>query len=58
MTNGNIKIAILEATRFITKATELLQTRERERGLNPRESGAARRASMDLTRSLAAMRKA
>lgn len=64
MDSKKVKAAILEATRFIGKATELLKAEEEAKaafgssGLNPKESGATRRASMDLTRSLADMRRA
>ena len=63
MDREKVKKAIWEATRFINKATELLQEAEYTQtkygsGNCPRESGATRRASMDLTRSLADMRRA
>lgn len=62
MQHDKIKAAILEATRFVNKATLLLQTEKMfnpEHGCqrSPRESGAARRASLDLTRALADMRR-
>lgn len=56
MSDDKIKSAIKEATRFVNQATALLQVSQ-ERGMHPKESGAARRSSLDLTRSLAAMRK-
>lgn len=61
MQRNKVKAAIMEATRFIGKATELLRMHEsptvHRSGTFPRESGATRRASLDLTRSLAEMRK-
>lgn len=62
MQRDKVKAAILEATRFIGKATELMKALEsdeaKEYGITcPKESGATRRASMDLTRSLANMRR-
>lgn len=61
MQRDKVKAAILEATRFIGKATELLQLVENSRHehiwYHPKESGATRRASLDLTRALAEMRR-
>lgn len=54
-----IEEAVREAHRFIKRAEELLSATSADQGLYdfPVESGATRRASMDLTRALAAMRK-
>lgn len=54
-----IKAAVAEAKRFITRAETLLNTEDqRMYGYgSPKESGACRRASLDLTRALAEMRK-
>lgn len=62
MQHDKIKAAIMEATRFISKATEFLKAEEITSksewgGCNPKQSGAARRASLDLTRALADMRR-
>ena len=57
MTNDNIKTACHLAAKFAREATVLLKARERDdRSTHPKESGATRRASMELTRSLANMR--
>ena len=56
MKTHDIKEACRLAAKFTTQATELLQAREND-GTHPKESGACRRASMDLTRSLAQMRR-
>lgn len=60
----NIKKAKQEALRFVERADALLQERkkydegEKKYCFNaPKESGAVRRASLDLTRALAEMRK-
>lgn len=60
----NIRSAVAEARRFIQKAEAFeAQYSEYLRGTRiyhfnaPKESGAMRRASMDLTRALAQMRK-
>ncbi len=60
-----IKNAIAEAERFIDRAKDLLNTVKREETSAyvfesytvGKESGALRRASLDLTRALADMRK-
>ncbi|GEM_PF-1247201 len=72
MTAGQLKVAIAEARRFVTKA-ESLYARQRQReedirnpeleywdcmSVSPKDTGAVRRASMDLTRSLADLRRA
>ena len=63
MDRKKVKRTILEATRFIEKATDLLKAMESTEAKDcrwpyPKESGATRRASMDLTRSLSDMRRA
>lgn len=65
MKTENIKEAIEEAKRFIKFAEACVAARKETHGSGdyifhnhaPKESGAARRASMDLTRKLADMRK-
>lgn len=62
MQRDKVKAAIMEATRFISKANKLVKAMESdiEGGyprLHPKESGACRRASMDLSRSLSDMRR-
>lgn len=71
-TNTNIKAAVQEARRFIEKAEALIKLRgvdtnevaERTalgqyayESTFPAEQGAVKRASMDLTRALAVMRR-
>lgn len=69
MKHTALSAAIAEAERFL-RAARKLQSVERQDPVNalargnewvssyhPRESGAARRASMDLTRALAEMRR-
>lgn len=55
MTPETIKTAVAEAKRFIAAAKRLEATDQV--WSNPKESGALRRASMDLTRALADMRR-
>lgn len=65
MTPQNIRIAICEAKRFIQVAEALLARTAADKDSayrtypmhGSKESGATRRASLDLTRSLAEMRK-
>ena len=61
MTKDSVEIALLEAKRFIKRVMELEASVDpqstRSTYSAPKESGAVRRASMDLTRALAAMRK-
>ena len=60
-----IELAVAEAKRFIEKAESCLNAKSVTYGSGeyifhasaPKESGALRRASMDLTRQLAQMRK-
>lgn len=64
MQTDEIKQAIQEAKRFIKRAEECIEARKPYEShgyeftpIAPKESGALRRASMDLTRQLAKMRK-
>lgn len=64
MKTDNIRAAVAEARRFIQKAeafeaqvSAYLRGGSRHYFSAPKESGAVRRASMDLTRALAEMRK-
>lgn len=57
-----IDAAIAEARRFLQRAEELKQAEDKDSklycpGTKPRQTGALRRASMDLTRALADMRQ-
>lgn len=58
MQDDKVKSAVAEAKRFL-KAAEAWRKASEAHGYYycPRESGALRRASMDLTRALADMRK-
>lgn len=63
MNTDKAKAAVFEAKRFIKAAEDYLiadskRSKEGWRFNNPKEQGACRRASMDLTRSLAELRKA
>lgn len=67
MTRHDVEAAVSEAKRFIARADEVLalmqtyQERNNENapdsGYWPMQSGALKRASLDLTRSLAKMRR-
>jgi hypothetical protein len=65
MNKKEIEETVKEAERFIKKAKEYLKASSKTHGAGayifhaaaPKESGATRRASMDLTRQLAQMRK-
>lgn len=63
MNERDIKAAMIEAKRFVDVASKhLREDRENLDGVNivlrpGKNSGATRRASMDLTRALAAMRE-
>lgn len=59
MTNDQLLITMQEASRFIQKAQDLLDVRAgfADHYCYPKEQGAANRASMDLTRALAELRK-
>lgn len=60
MNISTVNAAVVEAKRFL-KAAEAFKKAEAEKKagyyMNPKESGAVRRSSMDLTRALAEMRK-
>lgn len=61
MNRNSLITAVTEAHRFLAKAEALQQAGESREKSNPfsgsKESGAVRRASMDLTRALAELRK-
>lgn len=67
MTKHDIEAALVEAVRFELRADEMLRrmkeyeaekgNKSPESGWWPMESGALKRASLDLTRSLAKMRR-
>jgi len=58
MKDHTLDQAIIEAARFIKAARELRRVRKYgEPGTHPRECGAAKRASMDLTRKLSDLRQ-
>lgn len=67
MTQSDIKAAVSEAIRFIARADEVLELMEAyknrkgedapDSGYWPMQSGVLKRASLDLTRSLAKMRR-
>lgn len=58
MKSESVDKAISEAKRFIEKASELKLVSIGKTGYSfPKESGAAMRASMDLTRALADLRQ-
>lgn len=54
-----LTVAVEEARRFMRAAEQLLHARTMRRGQydNPREQGTVKRASLDLTRSLADLRR-
>lgn len=62
MTEEKLKHAIAEAERFLSAAKALRARRKRDEWLSDwqgcRESGACRRASLDLTRALSDLRRA
>lgn len=63
MNKNTLITAVTEAHRFLARAEELQQKYDELQGslqdpfLGSKESGAVRRASMDLTRALAELRK-
>lgn len=62
MTTESIKAAMAEATRFLLRASKALkraklEAKEEYGAATTKEMAATRRASMDLTRALAEMRK-
>lgn len=53
-----LQTAVAEAERFLARANDLQDAQIAEPGAtHPREAGAVRRASMDLTRALADLRR-
>lgn len=56
MKPGTLDQAMVAAARFLREARALRKARK-EPGTHPREAGATRRASMDLTRTLADLRQ-
>lgn len=58
MRDTQLETAVAEAKRFIERVEALKRAEANESDYNhPRESGAVRRASMDLTRALADLRR-
>ncbi|RVT75645.1 hypothetical protein EM858_14455 [Agrobacterium sp. CNPSo 2736] len=64
MNRNKLQIAVAEARRFIARAEALPPPKPYECGIStimydnfPREQGAIKRASMDLTRALADLRR-
>lgn len=60
MNNETLNTAAIEAQRFLRAINSLKSAEEGNKAsyyTNPKETGALRRASMDLTRALAQMRK-
>lgn len=60
MNQESVNAAVYEAKRFVRAAEAYIKAKranERTYYTNPKESGACRRASLDLTRALAEMRK-
>lgn len=58
MNHDTLKAAIREARRFLEAAAKAEKAfKEGTASYSPKETGAARRASMDLTRALADLRR-
>jgi len=57
MNRDKLAVAVAEAKRFIERAKALPPTTPGIYDYNPKEQGAIRRASMDLTRALADLRR-
>ena len=57
MNNERLQVAKQEALRFLAKVEELEKINHREYYSSVKQNGAVKRASMDLTRSLAELRK-
>ena len=59
MTNDKITECIYECRRFIKRAEKLLKVQDKDeyRRENPRERGAVKRASLDLSLTLAELRR-
>lgn len=56
MNKETLNTASIEAQRFLRAVEALKKAQSTNQYSNPKESGAVRRASMDLTRALADMR--
>lgn len=54
---ARIAVAEAEAKRFLQRVAELRAAKKREPGTHPRQNAAVKRASMDLTRALADVRR-
>lgn len=54
---ARLDAAETEAKRFLKRLADLRAARKGEPGMHPRESGALKRASLDLTRALADVRR-
>ena len=57
MTEEKLKAAEFEARRFLERIKTLRKVNAEHQWTNPKEYGAVRRASMDLTRALADLRR-
>ena len=59
MNKDAVQAAVVEAQRFLRKVAELskVESKPHRNWSTPRESGAVRRASLDLTRALADLRR-
>jgi hypothetical protein len=57
MTLDKIVQAVVEANKFIRRAEAVMKLEDNEPYSSPRETGALRRQSMELTRALADLRK-
>ena len=57
MNSDKLRIAVAEAERFLSKASELQANPPEYDFVGTKETGAVRRASMDLTRALADLRR-
>lgn len=57
MTEEKLKAAEFEAKRFLERVKTLRKANAEHAWTNPREHGAVRRASLDLTRALANLRR-
>ncbi|MDB5412106.1 MAG: hypothetical protein JWR10_441 [Rubritepida sp.] len=54
---ARLDAAEAEAKRFLKRLADLRAARKADPGTHPRESGAMKRASLDLTRALADVRR-
>lgn len=63
MNAAKVAMAVAEAERFLLRADAVRRSKEKQYGTEyhyvdcPKETGAMKRASMDLTRALAELRK-